>query len=136
MSNAHSGQYKIPISFFKSKTATGKNPKTGRVDFHDGLNQEISWPDFVALLTGYSQVEYPGKESAPLYSPTVYALVEGRLKRDGTAYLGYRCEANATISALAPLDMDDSGMLYEQAVEWLSDSGLEGVCYTTASNTT
>jgi hypothetical protein len=131
MSNAHSEQYKIPISFFKSKTATGKNRKTGKPDF---FNESINWSGFVGLLRGYSKVEYAGKESAPLYSPTIYQLRDGQVDRNGKPYLGYRCEANATVSALAPLDMDDNGMLYEQGVQWLSANGLEGVVYTTASN--
>jgi len=83
MSNAHLEQYIIPISFFNSKTATGKNPKTGRPDFYDGLNQEITWPDVVALLAGYSQVQVDVKESSFLavgrgFMETVFGLIPRR----------------------------------------------------------
>lgn len=119
----------IPLSMFENIKSTGKP------NFYCDINGNETWEFVHKLTTSFSTVTYISKDAAPLLSPTVYQLIEGRINSNtGKPYQGYRCEQNATISGMAMLDFDECGLLYNDAVAWIRSENLEAVLYTTASN--
>ena len=110
----------VPISFFEHVRDNGEQ------GFCDDINRLIGWSEFAELLTAYSRERYQRKEDAPLLSPTVFN--------------GIRARENATITALIALDVEplatnSEQLTFDEAKTFLQEQGLEGIVYTTASNT-
>jgi hypothetical protein len=129
MSNTHSGQLIVPISFFenvedsgqiKSFTQRGEfirvpnplyvTPEQEGQDFAENanfmFNQPITWAEFVDFMMGFALDEHENKEDACLFAPTVF---QTRLYWNGNGgpYAGFRCKQNATTAAVVAIDADN-----------------------------
>jgi hypothetical protein len=104
-------------------------------DFH--FNGMVAWEEVVDLMATSSRTTYKDKESAVLYSPTLY---QSRLwfRSPEKPCRGYRCEQNATTSALVVIDVDNKNgedqFLLDRARARLVNEEVEAIICSTASN--